>query len=228
MGPRALLLLCGASLALIGSAVAEPAAPAQIPPPAPGITDGLPPGRIVAMVRAHGFDPMGRPTRNGDTYVMRALDPNDVAYRLVIDARTGRMMSMHAVAMPGPFQAAPYDGRTGPMFSRIFSGPGDDAGYGSPRPPRSVPHARPDTKPMPQQEATAVPPPAQRDAGAPLAQHDAAAPLPRPRPYVMEATGSIPADAPKVAAPKASEPQKAPAPPKDNGGVSMPPVAPLD
>jgi hypothetical protein len=234
------LLLCGVSLALAGTATAQPAPPAQAPSTVPsGVADGLPPGRIAAMVRAHGFDPMGRPARSGETYVLRALDPNDVVYRLVIDARTGRMVSMQAVAMPGPFEAAPYDGRRGPVFGRIFSGPGDNAGYGSPRPPRSVPHARP----APQQEATAAPP-AQRDAAAaPAPQHDAgtppkqdaAAPLPRPRPYVMEATGSIPVDAPASAPQKAPEtpaPQKAPEPPKDNaggnGGAAMPPIAPLD
>ena len=215
---RTLVLLCGVSLALIGTAMAEPAAPVQAPLPAPnGVTDGLPPGRIVAIVRANGFDLMGRPTRAGETYVVRALDPNDVAYRLVIDARTGRTMSMQAIAMPGPFEAAPYD-RRGPVFGRIFGGPGDDAGFGSPRPPRSVPHAKPAT-----QETVAAPPPS---------EHDAGAPLPRPRPYVMEATGSIPADAPKAStppkAPDTPAPQKTPEPPKGNGGAAMPPIAPLD
>ena len=219
---RALLLLCGVSLALIGTAVAEPAAPAQAPSSGPNsVSDGLPPGRIVAMMRANGFDPMGRPTRTGDTYVVRALDPNDVAYRLVIDARTGRTMSMQAVAMPGPFQAVPYDGRNGPVFGRIFSGPAD-AGYPSQRPPRNVPHAKPDAKPAPQETAAAPPP----------SEHDAGAPLPRPRPYVMEATGSIPTDAPKAATPpktlEAPAAQKTPEPPKDNGGAAMPPIAPLD
>jgi hypothetical protein len=51
----------------------------------------------------------------------------------------------------------------------------------------------------------------------------------------MEATGSIPVDAPASAPQKAPEtpaPQKAPEPPKDNaggnGGAAMPPIAPLD
>jgi hypothetical protein len=58
----------------------------------------------------------------------------------------------------------------------------------------------------------------------------ARAPLPRPRPYVMEATGSVPA--------AADSGQKNPAPANDdaqkdsaqdhNGGASMPAIAPLD
>lgn len=217
---RALLLLCGASLALIGAAAAEPAAPPPASAPS-GVTDGLPPGRIVAIVRQNGFDPMSRPTRDGETYVLHALDPNDVEYRLVLDARTGRTVSMRAIAMPGPFQAVPYDGRNGPVFGRIFSGPAD-AGYPSQRPPRNVPHVKPDAKPAPQETAAAPPP----------SEHDAGAPLPRPRPYTMEATGSIPADAPKAVmppkTPEAPAAQKTPGAPKDNGGAAMPPVAPLD
>jgi hypothetical protein len=208
------LLLCGLSLAMAGAAAAEPAG-------APGDAgaDGLPPNRIVAIVRATGFDPMGTPTRNGDLYMLRALDPNDVAYRLVIDARTGRTVSMHQIAVPGPYEVVPASARNRGPYSWIF-GPSDNGGLGAPRPPRTVPQAAP-----------------------PPARQDAATPLPRPRPYVMEATGSVPADASKTPAPQqaataptaasppaVSEPQTAPAsaPLKGNGGESMPPIAPLD
>jgi len=208
------LLLCGLSLAMAGAAVAEPA-----DAPRDAGADGLPPNRIAAIVRTTGFDPMGAPTRNGDLYVLRALDPNDIAYRLVIDARTGRTVSMREIAVPGPYEVVPASARNRGPYSWIF-GPRDNGGVSAPRPPRAVPQAAP-----------------------PPARQDAATPLPRPRPYVMEATGSVPPDSSKTPAPPqpataqtatappaASAPQTAPvsAPPKGNGGDSMPPIAPLD
>ncbi len=216
MKARTFSLLCGLSLAMAGAAAAEPAGA-----PRDGGADGLPPNRIVAIVRATGFDPMGAPTRNGDLYVLRALDPNDIAYRLVIDARTGRTVSMRQIAVPGPYEAVPASARNRGPYSWIF-GPSDAGGVDAPRPPRTVPQAAP----------------------AP-ARQDAATPLPRPRPYVMEATGSVPADASKAPAPQqaaptaaappaVSAPQTTPAtapasaPLKGNGGDSMPPIAPLD
>src|SRR5215831_19797566 len=80
---RAVLLLCGVSLALVTAAAAEPATPA---PPAGNAAEGLPPARILAIVRANGFDPMGAPVRKGDVYAVRALDPDDIVYRIVLDA----------------------------------------------------------------------------------------------------------------------------------------------
>jgi len=204
---RTLLLLCGLSLAMAGAAAAEPAGAPRDP-----AFEGLPPNRIVAIVRATGFDPMGAPVRNGDLYVLRALDPHDIAYRLVIDARTGRTVSLRQIATPGPYEVVSASARNRGPYGWIF-GPSDDAGLGTPRPPRAVPQA---TSP---------------------ARQDAATPLPRPRPYVMEATGSVrdatEASAPQTvpaAPPAASAPQSVPASraPQGNGGASMPPIAPLD
>src|SRR5262245_54407668 len=97
---RALVLPCGLLLALASAASAQvnspppvidpPAAvnaPALAPPPnppAPPSHAGLPRQRIVATVRASGFDPIGRPVRHGNLFVQRAIDPNGVEYRLVI------------------------------------------------------------------------------------------------------------------------------------------------
>jgi len=203
-----LWLLCGLSLAMAGGAAAQP-----IGDPREGGPDGLPPNRIIAIVRATGFDPMGAPARNGDLYELRALDRNDIAYRLVIDARTGRTVSMHQIAVPGPYEVVPASARNRGPYSWIF-GPRDDGGLGAPRPPRTVPHAPP--------------------------HQETAAPLPRPRPYVREATGSIPVDSSKAPPPTAEVQSAAPptpaapptmptsAPPNGNGGASMPPIAPLD
>jgi hypothetical protein len=199
-----LLLLCGlTTLALASAASAQPVNSTLY-------DAAMPPHRVLALMRATGFEPMGLPVRVGDVYRLRALDPNNIEYLLILDARTGRTVSVREIGMPGPYRAMPaYGPYRGPVYGRVFAPPADDDGfaYASPRPPRDVPHARPQPQPS----------------------KSAQAPLPRPRPYVMEATGSIPADAPKAPAPqKTPEPQKAPDPPQDSGGAAMPPVAPLD
>jgi hypothetical protein len=198
-----LLLLCGLTLAFASAASAQPVN-------SPLYDAAMPPYRVLALMRATGFEPVGHPVRVGDVYRLRALDPNNIEYLLILDARTGRTVSVREIGMPGPYAAMPaYGPYRGPVYGRVFAPPADDDGfpYASPRPPRDVPHARPQPQPS----------------------NSAQAPLPRPRPYVMEATGSIPADAPKAPAPqKTPAPQKAPDPPHDNGGAAMPPVAPLD
>ena len=237
MNLRKLLLACGASLALAGIASAQSSMPSQMPP---GYR-ALPPFRIAAIVRASGFDPLFRPMRQGDTYVLRALDRNDLEYRLVIDAYTGRTMSAHATGARG---APGYGPHGGPVYGRIFN-PRDerfDTGYGY-----GPPHPRPPQVRAPQAgNATQVPaaaPSKPTQLATPEPSKTTEPPMPRPRPYVMEATSSIPVDPPKAA-----EPQKAPPPPpapqnpvpdnpapaapadtpQSNGGASMPPVTPLD
>jgi len=231
---RALLLPCGLLLALASAASAQsvnapppaidPPATANVappPPPAPPSQAGLPPQRIVGMVRASGFDPIGRPVRHGNLYAQRAIDPNGVEYRLVIDSLTGRFVSVRAVGIAGPYAAAgygPYPPPPPQLYGRYFPPPESGFGYRSPRPPRNVPNAH---LPPPQPPANASTPPR------PQPSTTAQAPLPRPKPYVMEATGSIPADSPKTPAPpKTSEPPKPAA--QANGAVEMPPVAPLN
>jgi hypothetical protein len=196
-----LLILCAAPFGWAGAASAEPA----------GMTaaaDGLPLPEVLARVRSSGFDPVSRPLRSGQTFTLRALDRYDLELNLVVDARTGRVLSANEVAAPryaarrGPAYG-PYDG---PVYARIFGSP--EAGFGSPRPPRTVPGAQggPSVANVKPQDQAA-----------------ASTPLPRPRPYVVEATGSVPAAADTPVA------QAKPAPaPETNGGASMPPIAPLD
>ena len=206
---RLLLILCAAPLAWAGAASAEPAGMAQN-----DAADGLPPREVLAMVRSSGFDPVSRPIRSGRTFTLRALDRYDLELNLVVDARTGRVLSANEVAAPryaaprGPMPA--YGSYDAPVYARIFGSP--EAGFGSPRPPRSVPSAQsvPSVASVKPQEKAA-----------------ARAPLPRPRPYVVEATGSVPvaADTPAVQTDPAPAPETAQ---KLNGGALMPPIAPLD
>jgi hypothetical protein len=200
-----LLILCAAPFGWAASAE-----PAGMTPGA--AADALPPREVLARVRASGFDPVSRPFRSGRAFTLRALDRYDSELNLVVDARTGRVLSANEVAAPryaaqrGPVPAyGPYEA---PVYARIFGSP--EAGFGSPRPPRVVPGA--------QGVPANVKP--QEQAGAPT-------PLPRPRPYVVEATGSVPAaaDMPVAQANPAPAPE---AGQKPNGGASMPPIAPLD
>src|ERR1700694_4638044 len=99
--------------------------------------DGLPPHEILAMVRASGFDPVSRPVRSGRTFTLRAIDRYDLQLHLVVDARSGRVLSANEVAAPrdaarrGPMPA--YDPRDAPVYGRVFGPP--EAGFGSPRAP---------------------------------------------------------------------------------------------
>ena len=212
---RLLLILCAAPLAWGGEASAEPAGAAQS-----AAVDGLPPHEIFAMVRSSGFDPVSRPVRSGRTFTLRAFDRYDLELNLVVDARTGRVLSANEVAAPrdaarrGPMPA--YDPRDAPVYGRIFGPP--EAGFGSPRPPGNVPSV-PSVQSVPSAPSVANVKPQEKAA--------ARTPLPRPRPYVVEATGSVPvaADAPALQTNPAPATETAP---KPNGGASMPPVAPLD
>jgi hypothetical protein len=198
-----LLILCAAPLGWAGAASAEPA----------GMTaaaDGLPPHEILARVRSSGFDPVSRPLRSGRTFTLRALDRYNLELNLVVDAHSGRVLSANEAVAPryaarrGPAYG-PYEA---PVYARIFGSP--EAGFGSPRPPRTVPGAQ------------GVP----RGANVkPQENAAASAPLPRPRPYVVEATGSVPAAADTPVAQANPAPETSP---KPNGGESMPPIAPLD
>src|SRR5262249_52974966 len=188
------------------------------------------------------FTLIGLPARRGDLYVQRALDPNAIAYRLVIDERTGRMVSVRPLPAPGPFAYGPGPyGPYPPPYRRAYGryfGPQPEEygyGYGRPNPPRNVPTARlspPKTQPQSQPQPDQ---PSQQSHQLPPLQPSttAQAPLPRPKPYVMEATGSIPVDSQKALASQMTpDPQKAPTPPavapQSNGAVALPPVAPLD
>jgi hypothetical protein len=193
---RVLLIAWIASVAVAHSASAESIGAVRTA--AAGV---LPSYEILTIIRSTGFAPIGQPVRNGQTYVLRAVDPYDLEFRLVVDARTGRILSVGEAPRryAAPYRGAPpYDPSDAPVYGRIFGTPMIDDGFGPARPPASVPNVRPQAK-------------------------AAAAPLPRPRPYVLDATGSI-------GSPPARKNPEAPkdgGAPKD-AGASMPPVAPLE
>jgi hypothetical protein len=138
-----------AMLALSTPVFAEPMRLAQALEPGT-----LPPREIIEIVRSDGFDPLGQPVRRGPNYVLRAVDDTDREVRLVINARSGDILSVTPVAtasrLPPSASMGPYEQvapryvppgppgayRGGPPVVYEDDGP---PGYG--RPPAPVPNA---------------------------------------------------------------------------------------
>ncbi len=66
--------------------------------------ESLPPSEATGIVRSMGFIPSTPPARNGLTYVVRAVGPRGRPVRVVIDARSGHVLSVRPIAALG----APY------------------------------------------------------------------------------------------------------------------------
>jgi hypothetical protein len=226
-----------AVVAAFGAIALGPAAAQPLEPPA--IVDALQPQEILGIVRSNGFHPMGPPLQQGRAYVLRAIEPGGDPVHVVVDARSGRIVSV--APMGGPMMrygaASPY----GPMPMDepppSYGRPGLDRGFGpyhygpiqrmtgpsDPRPPGSVPSATPEASPI--RAAAAVPP---------------RTPLPRPRPP-QSTVATVDVKTPEPAAQTSPE-RATPAPiSKDNTAqdaptttgtttapTAMPPVTPLE
>lgn len=77
-----------------------PSAPRYAPPPYAGDSYGpsayaapmLSPGEIIRIARQNGFSPLGEPQPRGFVYRIAVISPDGDDGRLVIDARTGRIL----------------------------------------------------------------------------------------------------------------------------------------
>ena len=81
-----------AALTLAAPAVAEPMRPVQSA--APGV---LPPYEIMTIIRSTGFDPLDRAVRRGSHYVVHAIGNDGREVRVLVDARSGRIVSLTPV-----------------------------------------------------------------------------------------------------------------------------------
>jgi hypothetical protein len=107
--------------------------PARRPPPVEVAV--LPPREVFAVVRERGFEPMGPARRRGWVYSVSVLDPNGEEGRVVVDARTGRVMRfMPAYAMT-PRRSHEIAVRYGRFGQTI-----EEPRY-APRPPVRVPYS---------------------------------------------------------------------------------------
>jgi hypothetical protein len=76
----------------------------------------LPVHEVYAIIRDHGFSPLGEPRQRGATYVIAVLDRDGEDGRLVIDARSGRIIRFVPAFQWGEqYQRMRYEpGRDGP------------------------------------------------------------------------------------------------------------------
>ncbi len=152
----ALVLATGAAQAQLlapYTAVSDFGGPyAAMPPgPGPGPRYGngptlLPPTEVYTVVREAGFSPLGIPQQRGLVYTISVIDRGGDDGRLIIDARTGRIIRfMPAHRMGDDFNedmTSTY-GPVGPLP------PQQMRARGVPRPPASVPHVASRTVPVP-------------------------------------------------------------------------------
>jgi hypothetical protein len=173
---------------------------AAMPPDAPVPRYGygptlLPPREVYTVVRDGGFSPLGVPQQRGLVYTIAVIDRSGDDGRLVIDARTGRILRfMPADRMgdnPSEGLTVTYGPVGPPPLRPVRSGP---------RPPGSIPHLASRTPSVPLPKA---PPPHGGDAS-PLAAKPAAEPVQQ-----SAAVQAKPADAATVG--QAATPSAAPA-----------------
>jgi hypothetical protein len=136
----------------------------------------IPAFEVNTIIRSMGFDPTGAPVRRGPVYVIRAIDDDDIAVRITVDARSGRVLTVTELAANDPYNTP---GRFGSV----------------PMPPAQVPAVT--YRAAPTDGAPAQP--AQPPAAAPPAVRQSAVtpriPTPRARPpqaKAPESTASIP------------------------------------
>jgi hypothetical protein len=98
----------------------------------------LPPPEIYAIVRQSGFSPLGIPHQRGLVYIIAVIDRGGDDGRLVIDARTGRIIRFMPAYRMGDNFNEDMTGTYGPVGPL----PPISAVRGPPRPPLSIPGAR--------------------------------------------------------------------------------------
>lgn len=181
----------------------------------------IPAGQVVAILRSTGYSPLGQVTQRGWIYTVAALDPNGEDGRLIIDARTGRIMRfipamevdarlndrmavMYGPPGPPPVTAIGYENRRGSLLDLRRT----------PRPPAAVPRtakrSAPNvaTRPAAGSSAQQAAVPAQPSATVPAA---ASAAMAKPEPSQTTAENK-PAAATVGAARPAATPASTPAP----------------
>lgn len=164
----------------------------------------LPPRVVYDVLRENGYSPLGMPHQRGLVYTIAAINLDGDDGRLVIDARTGRIIRFMPAYRMGPAM----DDVTVNTYGPPAALPPISDLRRPPRPPASIPRvaSRPSSVPLPRAtppRAVAEPKPPAATATAvvkPSASAITATPLPAPR----QSAAAQPAAsaAPLVAAPK--------------------------
>ena len=118
--------------------------------PAPRYYGGpmlLPPQEIYAIVRESGFSPLGIPQQRGRFYTIAVIDRGSDDGRLVIDARTGRIIRF----LPAYRMGDQFEEDSSVTYGPMEPLPSVSTVRGPPRPPMSVPYvaSRTPSVPMP-------------------------------------------------------------------------------
>jgi len=190
--------------------------PPQAPMPGYGVTL-LPPQEVYAIVRESGFSPLGIPRQRGFIYTISVIDRGGDDGRLVIDARTGRIIrfvpayrmgdNLNEDMMP-PYPYGPSYGPPGPPppvsnMRGVAPPPVSEPRMASRTPQVPLPKAAPpravEAKPP---AAKPVPAPAQQSAAVQVKPADAPTPPPAASPPAAEAKPAAPALQPTQAMPK--------------------------
>jgi hypothetical protein len=189
------------------------AMPAEFPRYGPTL---LPPTEVYTILRESGFLPLGIPQQRGLVYTISVIDRGGDDGRLVIDARTGRIIRFMPAYRMGDNFNEDLTGTYGPVGAR----PPVSTVGGPPRPPATVPHVASRTPPVPMPRAA----PPRAGEAKPLAFKPAPGPVQQ-----SAAVQAKPADAqavPQVAAPATVEAK--PAAPQIQPTQEMPKVQGLE
>lgn len=187
------------------SDIGGPYAPPPREYPGPRYGQGpmlLPPTEVYTVLRESGFSPLGIPQQRGFVYTISVIDRGGDDGRLIIDARTGRIIRFipaHRMGENFNDDLTLNYGPPGPL-------PPVTHVRGAPRPPKAIPHVASRTVPVPKANPLAA------------AAKPAAAPEPQAKPVVAAepAAAAKPAAAEPVqpsaaAQPKSAEAQASPA-----------------
>jgi hypothetical protein len=229
---KQVIALCAGLVAFAATAsagdLAQPALPGYPAPVYPGYALGLPPHEIITIVRSAGLEPLQRPGRHGPAYALRAVDPSGQEVRVIVDARSGHILSVVPVLGPRYAVLPPPYGRPPGRIAVVPDGYGPNSRIAAPPPGVDGPLVT-----APGMGGPPVAPGRPPAAGAPPNRDaQAAPPLPRPRPKVATAQSpAAPAANPAPAvAPQASAASVTPPPAEASGnsettGAVSPPAA---
>jgi hypothetical protein len=183
-----------------------------IPGPRYGGPMLLPPQEVYTIVRESGFSPLGIPQQHGFVYTISVIDRGGEDGRLVIDARTGRILRFIPAHRMGDNFRDDLTGAYGPAGPL----PPVSSVRGPPRPPASVPRVASRTSPVPMPRAAPphagepkplaagpVPGPAQQSAAVQAKSADTPTPPPAAAPAAVEAKPAAPPIQPTQEMPKA-------------------------
>lgn len=159
----------------------------------------LPPQEVYAIIRDNGFSPLGIPRQRGFVYTIAVIDRGGDDGRLVIDARTGRILRFMPADMMGDnFNRDMSYGPAGRL-------PPPSEVRGGPRPPASIPHVASRTVPVPKASPLAAKPapqPAEQSASVQPKPADAQPTPPAAAPTAGQAKPAAPPILPTQAMPK--------------------------